>query len=156
MEDLLLTTSLPSCYPPWMGLASRRSPTGAAVRCGWPHRPTRWGSPPPPLDVVGAGMEEVLVDADGRGDVTAVLTTTTTLRVPGWWGGWGGYHCQNVVYPQTLLNWAVGWVWVLTICFWLELFYWGTCHKKRVDTCLYISSGCTGQYCTVVHILQAK
>ena len=41
--------------------------------------------------MVGAGMEEVLVDADGRGDVTAVLTTTTTLRVPGWGGGGGGW-----------------------------------------------------------------
>ena len=39
--------------------------------------------------MVGAGIEEVLVDADGRDDVTAVLvTTTTTLRVPGWWVGW--------------------------------------------------------------------
>ena len=36
-------------------------------------------------------MEEVLVDADGRDDVTAVLVTTTTLRVPGrWWVVVGG------------------------------------------------------------------
>ena len=32
MEDLFLTTSLPSWYPPWMGLALRRSPTSASVR----------------------------------------------------------------------------------------------------------------------------
>ena len=32
----------------------------------------------------------------------------------GWWVG--GSLCNNVVLPQTMLNWAVGWVWVETIC----------------------------------------
>ena len=54
-----------------------------------------------------------------------------------WWGVvvGGGYHCKNVVKPQTLLNWAVGWVWVLTIsATWLSTLGWRRHPGTRIQS----------------------